>query len=38
MIITDHQSVEGAFETRKIARAKYDDKIKVIIGMEYVRY
>ena len=37
MIVTDHNDLKGAFETQKLAREKYDDKIKVLIGFEYVR-
>lgn len=34
-IITGHNSLEPAKRVRDIARAKYDDKFKVLVGMEY---
>ena len=35
MILTDHDNIEGAKIAQKIAREKYNDTIKVIIGQEW---
>lgn len=37
-IITDHNNVEGGTQAQKIAREKYADQIKVLVGEEYVRF
>ena len=36
MVISEHNNLEGALVTQKLAREKYNDKIKVLIGTEYV--
>lgn len=35
-IITDHNNVNGGTTAQQIAREKYADKIKVLVGEEYV--
>jgi predicted metal-dependent phosphoesterase TrpH len=35
MVITDHNDIQRAFDTQKLAREKYDDKIKVLVGEEW---
>jgi len=35
MVVSQHNLVSNAFEVQKIAREKYNDKIKVIVGQEY---
>jgi len=35
VVITDHNWIDTAFEAQKLAREKYNDSIKVIVGMEY---
>eukprot|EP01132_Coremiostelium_polycephalum_P002543 gene2543-3146_t len=35
MFVTDHNTVDGGIAAQKIAREKYNDKIKVIVGMEW---
>ncbi len=34
-VITDHNTISGALAARDIARARYNDSFKVIIGMEW---
>ncbi len=34
-VISDHSSLEGAIEARAIARQKYNDSIKVLLGCEW---
>jgi len=35
MIVTDHNTVKGSIVTQQIAREKYNDKIKVLLGQEW---
>jgi len=35
MALTDHNTLSGGLEAQKIAREKYSDKIKVLVGMEW---
>ncbi|GAM23618.1 hypothetical protein SAMD00019534_067930 [Acytostelium subglobosum LB1] len=35
MIVTDHNNIQGSIVAQQIAIAKYNDKIKVITGMEW---
>ncbi|CAG8466929.1 5918_t:CDS:2 [Gigaspora rosea] len=35
IVVSDHNSIEGALEAQRIANAKYNDSIVVIPGMEY---
>eukprot|EP01133_Synstelium_polycarpum_P005637 gene5637-6506_t len=35
MVVTDHNTMDGAFVAQKIAREKYNDQIKVLVGMEW---
>lgn len=34
-IITDHNTLEGALKTREIARSRYNESFKVLVGMEW---
>jgi len=34
-VITDHQAIDGAMEAQRIAREKYNDTFKVIVGEEW---
>jgi predicted metal-dependent phosphoesterase TrpH len=34
-VVSDHSSIEGALEARAIARQKYNDSIKVLLGCEW---
>jgi hypothetical protein len=34
-VITDHHAIQGALEAQRIAREKYNDTFKVIIGQEW---
>ena len=36
MIITDHNEIEPAFAAQTLARQKYSDKMKVLVGQEFV--
>ncbi len=35
MALTDHDRIDGALEAQRIAREKYNDTIKVLVGMEW---
>ncbi|KYR02290.1 hypothetical protein DLAC_01122 [Tieghemostelium lacteum] len=35
MFVTDHNTLSGGIETQKIAREKYNDQIKVLVGYEW---
>lgn len=35
--VTDHDTVEPSLKVRELARTKYNDRVKVIVGEEWVR-
>lgn len=37
-IVTDHNNLNGALKTRETARSKYNDSIKILLGLEWTSH